>query len=292
MALMMAAALAAMATGDGRRHRLGTAAKPARGSLLGLFSTDDYPNYALRHGEQGTTAVRLTISPAGGVSRCVVDVSASPNLDRKTCAVITARATYNPARDARGRPMTGHDSARIRWVIPRDDDEAPYTAIPTILEYRDDLISSVVQIRNGLIDSCSAEVVHRTESEDVVQREARCATEKQDAIFYLSHRPAGLGQTFRIVHRRQQSIGAAGPVPAATGTTASTVTRATINPNGTVTRCERIMPSGMTMLGSIGVCGLSFNTAFAPLGPEVANAQDRFLTVVETIRFEPGGTTP
>ena len=52
------------------------------------------------------------------------------------------------------------------------------------------------------------------------------------------------------------------------------------------------MPSGMTMLGSIGVCGLSFNTAFAPLGPEVANAQDRFLTVVETIRFEPGGTTP
>lgn len=93
----------------------------ARANLTSLFSTDDYPQSAIRNEEQGTTAVRLTISTEGRVSNCAITSSSgSTALDNATCNIIRRRARYTPAKDQAGRPITGTDTARIRWELPDD----------------------------------------------------------------------------------------------------------------------------------------------------------------------------
>jgi protein TonB len=93
----------------------------ARGSLPGLFSTDDYPADALRNEQQGTTAVRLTIGTDGRVSDCsVTGSSGSSSLDSATCRILRQRARYTPARNSAGQPATDTDTARIRWVVPAE----------------------------------------------------------------------------------------------------------------------------------------------------------------------------
>jgi periplasmic protein TonB len=100
--------------------RVSQAAK-ARGSLPGLFSTDDYPQDAIRNEQQGTTSVRLTIDGNGRVSGCsVTGSSGSSALDNATCRIIRARARYTPAKDQNGAPITDTDTARIRWVLPEE----------------------------------------------------------------------------------------------------------------------------------------------------------------------------
>ena len=100
--------------------RVSQAAK-AKGSLPGLFSTDDYPGDAIRSEQQGTTAVRLTIDGSGRVSGCsVTSSSGSRSLDDATCRIIRSRARYTPAKDQAGSPISDTDSVRIRWVLPED----------------------------------------------------------------------------------------------------------------------------------------------------------------------------
>ena len=91
----------------------------AKGSLPGLFSTDDYPPNAIRNEEQGTTAVSLTISADGRVSGCnVTSGSGSTALDTTTCSILKRRARFTPARDENGNATTDTSSARIKWVLP------------------------------------------------------------------------------------------------------------------------------------------------------------------------------
>jgi protein TonB len=93
----------------------------ARGNLVALFSTDDYPQSAIRNEEQGTTAVRLTIGPDGRVSDCAVTSSSgSSSLDSATCSILRRRARFTPAKDQAGNPISDSYSQRIRWELPSD----------------------------------------------------------------------------------------------------------------------------------------------------------------------------
>ena len=93
----------------------------ATGSLPGLITTDDYPQSALRNGDQGTTAVSLTIGPNGRVSGCnVTSSSGSGSLDSTTCSVLTRRARFTPAKDQNGQPIGDTTSVRIKWVVPAE----------------------------------------------------------------------------------------------------------------------------------------------------------------------------
>ena len=93
-----------------------------KGSLTGLFSGEDYPPSAQRSGDQGTTAVRLTIGTDGRVSDCSVTASSgSSSLDTATCSIIRRRARFTPAKDQNGGPTTGSFSQRIKWVLPDDE---------------------------------------------------------------------------------------------------------------------------------------------------------------------------
>ena len=93
----------------------------AKANLNSLFSTDDYPQSAIRNEEQGTTAVRLSVGPDGRVADCsITSSSGSTALDNATCNIIRRRARYTPAQDQAGNPITGSDSARIRWELPEE----------------------------------------------------------------------------------------------------------------------------------------------------------------------------
>ena len=100
--------------------RVSQAAK-AKANLTSLFSTDDYPQSAIRNEEQGTTAVRLSIGPDGRVSDCSVTASSgSGALDSATCNILKRRARFTPAKDQAGNPTSDTFSQRIRWELPED----------------------------------------------------------------------------------------------------------------------------------------------------------------------------
>ena len=90
----------------------------ARGNLAGLISADDYPVDALRKNEQGSATARMTINPSGRVSACeIVQSSGSHSLDRATCAILSRRARFTPARDSYGRPTEDTDTQKITWQL-------------------------------------------------------------------------------------------------------------------------------------------------------------------------------
>ena len=83
-------------------------------------TTADYPGSALRELREGTTAFRLTVGLDGRVSGCqIISSSGSPALDETTCRVATMRARFDPARNAKGQPVIGAYTNRLRWVIPK-----------------------------------------------------------------------------------------------------------------------------------------------------------------------------
>ncbi len=97
----------------------GPAVSRARTNLPALFSSDDYPEAALRHDEQGTVHFTLSIDPRGNVSNCVITRSSgSVALDDATCRVVQRRARFDPARDIDGRPVADLHTGRIRWALP------------------------------------------------------------------------------------------------------------------------------------------------------------------------------
>ncbi len=93
----------------------------AKGNLPSLFSTDDYPQSAIRNEEQGTTAVRMTIGTDGRVTDCsITQSSGSGALDTATCNILRRRARFTPAKDQAGNPISDTFSQRIRWELPED----------------------------------------------------------------------------------------------------------------------------------------------------------------------------
>lgn len=42
----------------------------------------------------------------------------SPALDHATCVLLTARASFAPARDASGNFAPGRFRSRVKWVLP------------------------------------------------------------------------------------------------------------------------------------------------------------------------------
>jgi periplasmic protein TonB len=94
-------------------------AASAKGSLQGLIRPDDYPAAAQRNDEQGTVRVRLTVGTNGRVTDCtVVGSSGSRSLDDATCRILRSRASFTPARDNNGNPISDTVNAPpITWRL-------------------------------------------------------------------------------------------------------------------------------------------------------------------------------
>lgn len=97
----------------------GPAMTRASANLPALFSTDDYPQAALRRNEQGVVAFTLSIDRRGRVGQCIIaSSSGSATLDQATCDILQRRARFVPARDANGSAVADLTSGRIRWQLP------------------------------------------------------------------------------------------------------------------------------------------------------------------------------
>lgn len=81
--------------------------------LYSLLTSDDYPMRALRNEEQGRVAIRMTVDPAGAITRCVVTSSSgSATLDDATCAIAQRRLRFLPTE--RG----GVAEQIVVWALP------------------------------------------------------------------------------------------------------------------------------------------------------------------------------
>jgi protein TonB len=91
----------------------------ARGDLRSLITADDYPDAALRMGDEGTVQVRLGIGTSGKVTDCtVVASSGSTALDNATCRILKSRARFTPAKDSNGQAATDSMvSPKIVWRL-------------------------------------------------------------------------------------------------------------------------------------------------------------------------------
>ena len=94
-------------------------ATPAQGNLHGLFSGADYPAEAIRRDQQGTTRTILLIDKSGKVASCYnAEPSGIAAVDAISCQVITKRAKFTPARDARGNAVKSiYYSPRITFQL-------------------------------------------------------------------------------------------------------------------------------------------------------------------------------
>jgi protein TonB len=95
--------------------------KPAtpRGNPASWATPNDYPSRALREERTGTTGFRVSVGADGRVTDCqITSSSGHADLDQATCANVTRRARFNPAKDSSGNAVQGTYSNRVRWVIP------------------------------------------------------------------------------------------------------------------------------------------------------------------------------
>lgn len=83
-----------------------------------VFTGGDYPEEAIRRGEEGTAFVLLLIDTAGHVDTCtILESSGYPDLDRQTCKVIQAHAKFVPAKDDSGSSVFALHRIPVTWVL-------------------------------------------------------------------------------------------------------------------------------------------------------------------------------
>ena len=91
----------------------------ARANLARLFSSDDYPAISVRGEASGAVKFALLINEAGKVADCtVIETSGVAALDAQTCVIVRARAKFEPAVGADGKPAKDANISRVRWELP------------------------------------------------------------------------------------------------------------------------------------------------------------------------------
>jgi TonB family protein len=87
------------------------------------FGPDQYPKDALRAERQGRVIADVLVSVSGAALGCTIEVSSgTTSLDKATCDIALAHATFNPARDDKGRPIVSTFRLPVNWTLP---DEIP-----------------------------------------------------------------------------------------------------------------------------------------------------------------------
>src|SRR5436190_8046051 len=85
----------------------------------GEFLWKYYPPGALKRGEQGRVAFRLTIEPTGVISTCdVTESSGFKALDAETCEIMALYAQVKPVRNSDGRAIRAQQAGFINWTLP------------------------------------------------------------------------------------------------------------------------------------------------------------------------------
>lgn len=97
-------------------------AGPRLTNVSDLVTEDDYPVEAVNAEEEGRVGIRVGVNAQGRVTSCsVASSSGSASLDKATCALVSGRARYEPARDSEGRPVESEDQRVITWRLEGAD---------------------------------------------------------------------------------------------------------------------------------------------------------------------------
>src|SRR3954451_20034966 len=88
-------------------------------SQNGEFLWKYYPPGALKRGEQGRVAFKLTIEPTGTIGTCdVTESSGFKALDAETCDIMGLYARVEPVRNSDGRAIRATQAGFIVWKLP------------------------------------------------------------------------------------------------------------------------------------------------------------------------------
>ena len=94
------------------------AARP-RTDPRGWVTAEDYRSNWIRQEMTGKARFRLDIAADGRVTNCTITGSSGhAALDQATCALVTRRARFQPARGSEGQPVAGTYSNAIDWQLP------------------------------------------------------------------------------------------------------------------------------------------------------------------------------
>lgn len=113
------------------------------------ITTNDYPKSEISRGASGTTAVTLMIDSEGVPVDCNATLSSSSVvLDATACALLKARARFNPARDGKGAKVGFVYNTRVLWKFPGWDS--------LVIPSKDQIISIVVDFNEkGIVEACT-----------------------------------------------------------------------------------------------------------------------------------------
>jgi TonB family protein len=96
----------------------------AKANLVDYFRHEDYPEVALEKGQTGKVQFALLIQEDGRVADCtIVAPSGVAALDSQACAMLKARAKFEPARGHDGKPAKDATVGAVTWRI--NDDSTP-----------------------------------------------------------------------------------------------------------------------------------------------------------------------
>lgn len=94
-------------------------AAAARNDPGGWITQADYRTSWIARGWAGTAGFRLAIGRDGRVEECRITRSTGHTaLDQATCALVTRRARFEPARDGAGEKVAGSYASSVLWQIP------------------------------------------------------------------------------------------------------------------------------------------------------------------------------
>ena len=100
-----------------------------RGDLAKIVTFDDYPESALRNGEEGVVGFILDVGADGRVPSCiVVRPTKSDALNGATCRIMHVRMRFTPARDSMGQPAPSRMAQEVRWTLPKGSAPGSVTA--------------------------------------------------------------------------------------------------------------------------------------------------------------------
>ncbi|MFL6844289.1 MAG: energy transducer TonB [Allosphingosinicella sp.] len=105
--------------------RIVVPARP-RADPQSLIAVEDYPQAAIRSGEQGRVGFALDVGAELRVHGCsVTRSSGSAALDSATCRLIQSRARFTPAMDSNGRPVPSRVEEIVAWTLSDGRPAAP-----------------------------------------------------------------------------------------------------------------------------------------------------------------------
>lgn len=170
--IMLASITLGLAASDGGASQSGD--QMVRAAQNGQFLWKYYPPGALKRGEEGRVAFKLTIEPTGTISTCdVTESSGHAALDKETCDIMGLYARVQPVRNSEGRAIRSVQSGFIVWRLPPEATKVASTSTRTTMPKPDQLVCRK-DITTGSLIATTKQCMTRAEwkEQEAVNRQA------------------------------------------------------------------------------------------------------------------------